>query len=74
MEAVLAKVTQYLQSTVLVASDLVVAVTIAIEGSEHDTEGASPLTEEDEKMVPQRLLWEEESPVVDCKDVGEKNL
>lgn len=59
----------YFESTVLVASDLVVAVTVTIEGSEHDTERSSPLAEEDEKMVSQRLLREEKAPVVDCADV-----
>lgn len=59
----------YLKSTVLVASDLVVAVAVAIEGSEHDAEGSGPLAEEDEEMVSQRLLREEEAPVVDCADV-----
>lgn len=59
----------YLESTVLVASDLVVAVTVTIEGSEHDTEGSSPLAEEYEEMVSQRLLREEKAPVVDCADV-----
>lgn len=49
-----------------------VAVTVAIEGSEHDTEGPGPLAEEDEEVVPQGLLREEESPVVDCKDAGER--
>lgn len=57
---------RYLQGAVLVASDLVVAITVAVEGSEHDTEGASPLTEENEEMVPQGLLRKEKAPVVDC--------
>lgn len=70
--AVLSEVTLHLQSTVLVASDLVVAVAVAIEGSEHDAEGPGPLAEEDEEMVPQGLLREEESPVVDCKDASER--
>lgn len=47
-----------------------VAVTVTIEGGEHDTEGSSPLAEEDEEMVSQRLLREEKAPVVDCKDVS----
>lgn len=38
-------VTLYLQSTVLVAGDLMIAVTVTVEGSEHDTERSSPLTE-----------------------------
>ncbi len=46
-----------------------VAVTVTVEGSEHDTEGSSPLAEEDEEMVSQRLLREEKAPVVDCADV-----
>lgn len=60
----------HLESTILVASDLVVAVAVAIEGSEHDAEGSCPLAEEDEEMVSQRLLREEEAPVVDCVDVS----
>lgn len=56
----------YLKSAVLVASDLVVTVAVTVEGREHDTEGSSPLAEENEEMVSQRLLREEESPVVDC--------
>lgn len=59
-----------LESAVLVASDLVVAVTVTIERSEHDTEGSRPLAEEDEEMVSQRLLGEKEAPVVDCADVN----
>lgn len=55
----------YLQSTVLIASDLVVAVAVTIEGGEHDTERSSPLAEEDEEVMSQRLLREEEAPVVD---------
>ncbi|KAK0135428.1 hypothetical protein N1851_028720 [Merluccius polli] len=51
------------RSTVLVACDLVVAVAIAIQGREHDAEGASPLAEEDEQVMPQRLLGEEEASV-----------
>lgn len=57
--------TSYLQSTVLVTGDLVIAITVTIEGGEHDTERSSPLTEKDEEMVSQRLLWEEKTPVVD---------
>lgn len=44
-----------------------VAVTVAIEGREHDAEGPGPLAEEDEEVVSQRLLGEEETPVVDCR-------
>lgn len=58
----------YLEGTVLVPSDLVVAVAVAVQRREHDAEGAGPLAEEDEEMVPQRLLREEEAPVVDCRD------
>lgn len=58
-------VTSYLQSTVLVTGDLVIAITVTIEGSEHDTERSSPLTEKDEEMMSQRLLREEKPPVVD---------
>lgn len=55
----------YLQSTVLVTSDLVVTVTVAIQGRKHDAERAGPLAEEDEEVMSQRLLGEEETPVVD---------
>lgn len=48
-----------------------VAVAVTIEGSEHDTEGSSPLAEENEEMVSQRLLREEKAPVVDCEDERE---
>lgn len=68
----MSEVTLHLQSTVLVASDLVVAVAVAIEGSEHDAEGPGPLAKEDEEMVPQGLLREEKPPVVDCKNAGER--
>lgn len=46
-----------------------VAVTVTIKGSKHDTEGSGPLAEEDEEMMPQRLLGEQEASVVDCKEV-----
>lgn len=59
------QVTSYLQSTVLVTSDLVIAVTVTIEGRKHDAERAGPLTEKDEEMMSQRLLGEEKTPVVD---------
>lgn len=59
----------HLQSTVLVAGDLVVAVAVTIQRSEHNTERSSPLTEEDEEVVSQGLLGEEEAPVVDCTHV-----
>lgn len=42
-----------------------IAITVTIEGSEHDTERSSPLTEKDEEMMSQRLLREEKTPVVD---------
>ena len=60
--------TTYLECTVLIASDLMVAVTVTVKGGEHNTEGSSPLAEENEEMMPQRLLREEEAPVVDCTD------
>lgn len=56
----------------MVASDLVVAVTVTIKGSEHDTEGSSPLAEEDEEMVSKRLLREKKAPVVDCTEISVK--
>lgn len=62
--------TAYLQSTVLIASDLMVAVTVTIQRSEHNTEGSSPLAEEDEKMMSKGLLGEEEAPVLNCREVG----
>ena len=46
-----------------------IAVTVTIKWSEHNTEGSSPLAEENEEVMPQRLLREEETPVVDCKVV-----
>lgn len=49
-----------------------VAVAVAIKGCEHDAEGPGPLAEEDEEMVPQRLLREEKPPVVDCKDAVQR--
>lgn len=58
-------VSSYLQSTVLVAGDLVIAITVTIKGSEHDTKRSSPLTKKDEEMMSQRLLREEKAPVVD---------
>lgn len=42
-----------------------VAITVTIEGGEHDTERSSPLAEKDEEVMSQRLLWEEKTPVVD---------
>lgn len=52
-----------------------VAVAVAIEGGEHDAEWSGPLAEEDEEVMPQRLLREEKAPVVDwtrcvCGDGG----
>lgn len=42
-----------------------IAVTVTIKGSKHDTERASPLAEKNEEMMAQRLLREEKTPVVD---------
>lgn len=64
----------YFESTVLVASDLMVAVTVTVEGSKHDTEGSGPLAEEDEEMMSQRLLREEKAPVVDCGGREKENV
>lgn len=61
----------HLESTVLIASDLVVAITVTIQRSEHNAEGSSPLAEEDEEMMSQRLLREEEAPVLNWKEVTE---
>lgn len=41
-----------------------IPVTIAVQRSEHDAERASPLTEEDEEVMPQALLRKKEAPVV----------
>lgn len=60
----------YLQRAVLVARDLMVAVAIAVQRREHDAERTSPLAEEDEQVVPQRLLGEQEASVVDYRDRG----
>lgn len=54
----------YLQGTVLVSGDLVIPVAVPVQGREHDAEGPRPLAKQDEKMVPQALLGEEKSPVV----------
>lgn len=54
----------YLQCTVLVAIDLHISVTVAIQRSEHDAEGSSPVTKQHEETVTQRLLREDIPPVV----------
>lgn len=54
----------YLQSTVLISCDLVIPITVTVKRREHDAERAGPLTEEDEKVMSQALLWEQETPVV----------
>ncbi len=54
----------YLERTILVSSNLMVPVTIAIQGREHDTEWSSPLAEKDEEMVPKALLREEETSMM----------
>lgn len=54
----------YLQSTILISCDLVIPVTVTVQGGEHDAERAGPLTEEDEEVMPQTLLWKQEAPVV----------
>lgn len=41
-----------------------IPVTVAVERREHDAERTSPLTEEDEEVMPQALLWKQEAPVV----------
>lgn len=41
-----------------------VAVTIAIKGREHYTEGPGPLAEKDEEVVSKTLLREEETPMM----------
>ena len=41
-----------------------VSVTVTIQGSEHNAEGSGPLAKLDEKMMPQALLGEEKSSVV----------
>lgn len=49
-----------------------VAITVPVKRRKHNTEGPSPLAEENEEMVPQGLLREEEAPVVDCTDMRER--
>lgn len=44
--------------------DLHVSVTVAVERSEHDAEGAGPVTEQHEQTVSQGLLREDASPLV----------
>lgn len=46
------------------AIDLHVSVTVTVQRSEHDAEGASPMTEQHEETVSQGLLWEDASPLV----------
>ena len=41
-----------------------IPVAVAVQRGEHDAEGAGPLTEEDEEVMPQALLWKQEAPVV----------
>ena len=41
----------YLQGAVLVSRDLMIPVAVAIQGREHDAEGAGPLAEEDEQVM-----------------------
>lgn len=41
-----------------------IPVTVAVKRGEHDAERTGPLTEEDEEVVPQALLWKQEAPVV----------
>lgn len=54
----------YLQGTILISRYLVIPVTVAVQRGEHDAEGAGPLTEEDEEVMSQALLWKQEAPVV----------
>lgn len=54
----------YLEGTILISGDLVIPVTVAVQRSEHDAERAGPLTEEDEEVMPQALLWKQEASVV----------
>lgn len=54
----------HLQGTILISCDLMIPVTVAVQRGEHDTERTSPLTEEDEEVMPQALLWKQETPVV----------
>lgn len=57
----------------MISCDLVIPVTVAVQGGEHDTERASPLTEEDEEVMSQALLWKQEAPVVHWR-VGQVSL
>lgn len=54
----------YFQGTILISCDLVIPVTVAVQRGEHDAERTGPLTEEDEEVMAQALLWKEEAPVV----------
>lgn len=46
------------------AVDLHVSVTVTVQRSEHDAEGAGPMTEQHEQTVSQGLLREDASPLV----------
>lgn len=46
------------------AVDLHISVTVAVQGSEHDAEGSSPVTEQHEQTVSQRLLGKDGPPLV----------
>lgn len=54
----------YLEGTVLVSGDLVIAVTVAVQRCEHDAERTGPLAEEDEEVMPKALLRKQEASVV----------
>lgn len=44
-------VLRYLQGTILISSDLMVPVAVAVQRSEHDAERTSPLAKEDEEVM-----------------------
>lgn len=54
----------YLQSTILMAVDLHISVTITVKWSEHDAEGTGPMAEEHEEAVSKGLLREDGPPLV----------
>lgn len=54
----------YLEGTVLVSGDLVIAVTVAVQRCKHDAERTGPLTEEDEEVMSKALLRKQEASVV----------
>lgn len=59
------------------AIDLHISVTIAIQRSEHDAEGSSPVTKQHEETVSQRLLREDGPPLVHwmhSENVEEKEI